>query len=65
MVGGCTVVVSLTRPENRDVARPGAEQFHVLPEYMPEASQEELQAGVKDGWLEVLSKFMRTITIRD
>ena len=37
MVGRCTVVVSLTRPENRDLARPGAEQFHVLPQYMPDA----------------------------
>ena len=41
MVGGCTVVVSLTRPENRDVARQGAEQFHVLTQYMPDASQKE------------------------
>ena len=32
---------------------------------MLDASQEELQAGVKVGGLEVLNKFVRTITIRD
>ena len=65
MVGGCTVVVSLTRPENRGEARPGDEQFHVLPQYVPDASQEELQQGIEAGGLEVLTKFVRTITIRD
>ena len=65
MVGGCTVVVSLTRPENRDVMRPDDEQYHVLPQYVPDASQEELEAAIEDGGMEVLSKFVRTITIRD
>ena len=63
MVGGCTVVVSLTRPENRDVKRPEEEQFHVLPLYQPDVTREEMEEKQETGGLEVLDKFRRTITV--
>ena len=63
MVGGCTVVVSLTRPQNRDVERAEEEQFHVLPLYQPDVTGEEMREKQETGGLEVLDKFRRTITI--
>ena len=63
MVGGCTVVVSLTRPENRDVERPEEEQFHILPLYQPDVTREEMEEKQETGGLEVLDKFRRTITV--
>ena len=63
MVGGCTVVVSLTRPHNRGLDRPEDEQFHVLPLYQPDATQEEIRRLEDVGGLEMLDRFRRTITI--
>ena len=65
MIGGCTVVVSLTKPENRCEGPHEDEQYHVLPQYVPDATQEELQESIEDGGLEVLTKFVRTISIRN
>jgi len=65
MIGGCTVVVTLTRPENRTSAKVEDEQFHVLPQYIPDATPEEVQEKVASGGLEVLNKFQRTITVRE
>lgn len=65
MIGGCTVVVTLTRPENRTLAKVDDEQFHVLPQYVPDVTPEEVQEKVASGGLEVLSKFQRTITVRE
>jgi len=65
MIGGCTVVVTLTRPENRTLAKVDDEQFHVLPQYVPDATPEEVQEMIASGGLEVLSKFQRTITVRE
>ena len=41
------------------------EQYHVLPQYIPDGTLEEVQEKVASGGLEVLSKFKRTITIRE
>ena len=65
MTGGSTVVLSLTRPENRDNPQPEDEQFHVLPQYEPDATSEELQLKEKLGGLESLKSFQRTIVIRE
>jgi len=65
MIGGCTVVVTLTRPENRTLDKVDDEQYHVLPQYVPDATPEEVQEKMASGGLEVLSKFKRTITIRE
>ena len=65
MVGGCTVVLSLTRPENRDNPQPDDEQFHVLSQYEPDATPEELRLKEETGGLEILKKFQRTIVIRE
>ena len=64
MAGGCTVVLSLTRPENRDNPEPDDEQFHVLPQYEPDATTDELQVKEENGGLDVLKEFRRTIVIR-
>ena len=41
MNGGTTVIVTLTRPENRENWRnPDDEQLHVLPHYMPDRTDE-------------------------
>ena len=66
MIGGCTVVVTLTKPENRDQgAFVEDEQFHVLPLYVPDATLEELEQKVESGGIEALSSFHRTITIKN
>ena len=65
MVGGATAVVTLLRPEDRDVEAPEDQQFHVLPLYVPDCSEEELDAAVASNGLVVLDKFNRTIAIRE
>ena len=65
MVGGCTVVLTLTKQENRSERYPEDEQFHVLPQYVPDVSENDLKQEVDAGGLEVLTKFVRNITIRD
>ena len=67
MNGGTTVIVTLTRPENRENWRnPDDEQLHVLPHYMPErtdefGSTEGQKAKVERGDVNVLDKFHRRI----
>ena len=67
MDGGATVIVTLTRPENRDNWRnPDDEQFHILPHYMPDktdekGSQEGQKKKVERGELNILDRFHRTI----
>ncbi len=70
MAGGCTVVVTLLRPENRRRGRADDEQLHVLPHYAPDdtdefGSEEGLRRMVDGGGIEVLKSFDRTITSRD
>ena len=67
MIGGCTVVVTLTRPENRvpEGTPVEDEQFHVLPLYVPDATLEELDEKVYSGGIEALSSFRRTITVKN
>ena len=48
MVGGCTAIVTLCHPDNR-VGKGNDEQFHCLPLYKPEASQEQLDMMVENG----------------
>jgi len=66
MIGGCTVIVTLTKPENRGGAEEADdEQFHVLPLYVPDATEAELEEKVACGGIEALSGFHRTIRIRN
>ena len=74
-VGGATAIVTLLRPQDRGVARPAEQQFHVLPLYVPDMSARccaavlhvpprEVEEKVARGGLEVLDKFSRTIAVR-
>ena len=67
MIGGCTVIVTLTRPENRGVKAEDLEdeQFHVLPLYVPDATLEELNVKMASGGVEALTSFQRTITVKN
>ena len=65
MTGGSTVVLTLTKPENRDNQKVDDEQLHVLPQYEPDATCEELLLKQETGGLETLKKFERTIVIRE
>jgi len=65
MVGGATAIVTLLRPQDRGVARPAEQQFHVLPLYVPDMSAREVEEKVARGGLEVLDKFSRTIAVRE
>ena len=40
MIGGATAVVTLLRPEDREVLEPEDQQFHVLPLYVPDGARE-------------------------
>ena len=64
MMGGATAVVTLLRPEDRDGVETEDQQFHVLPLYVPDCSDEDLNANVSEGGLVCLDKFQRTIAIR-
>ena len=66
MIGGSTAVVTLLRPEYRDLgARIDDEQFHVLPLYVPDGTSAETEVMVAKGGLEILDRFRRTISIRE
>ncbi|KAF7268000.1 hypothetical protein GWI33_018801 [Rhynchophorus ferrugineus] len=60
MNNGCTVVVTLTK--HRGLSKPDEEQFHVLPLYVPDAtdehgSKENQDLKIRTGALEVLNKY--------
>ena len=61
MLGGATAVVTVLRKEDRDVDHMEDQQLHVLPLYVPDCSQDELDKHVADGGLAILEKFPRTI----
>ena len=67
MIGGATAVVTLLRPEDRDrvMLETEDQQYHVLPLYVPDCSEEDLNANVNQGGLVSLDKFQRTIAIRE
>ena len=65
MVGGATAIVTLLRPQDRDVKKPEEQQYHVLPLYCPDMTDREVNEKVARGGLEVLDKFARTIAVRD
>merc|ERR1719341_490747 len=65
MVGGATAIVTLLRPQDRDVKKPEEQQYHVLPLYCPDMTDREVNEKVAGGGLEVLDKFARTIAVRD
>ena len=71
MNGGATVIVTLTRPENRENWRnPDDEQLHVLPHYMPDrtdefGSTEGQKAKVERGDVNILDAFHRRIGKRN
>ena len=65
MVGGATAVVSLLRPQDRDLVKPEEEQYHVLPLYVPDMTPREVEEKTGSGGLEVLEKFSRTIAVRE
>ena len=62
MEGGATIIVTLTKPENRENWRnPPDEQLHVLPHYMPDktdefGSQEGQKEKVEKGYVNILDK---------
>ena len=68
--GGCTVVVSLLKPENRVFGqKPEDEQLHVLPHYSPDqtdewGSFEGQMAKAQSGGLDILDKFNRRLVMR-
>ena len=64
MVGGATAVVTLLRPEDREGDQSEDQQYHVLPLYVPDCSEDELKSNVSSGGLVCLDKFHRTIAIR-
>ena len=61
VVGGATAVVTVLRSQDRDVDHMEDQQLHVLPLYVPDCSQDELDKHVADGGLAILEKFPRTI----
>ena len=65
MVGGATAIVTLLRPQDRDLRKPEEQQYHVLPLYCPDMTNREVDEKVARGGLEVLDKFARTIAVRD
>ena len=64
MIGGATAVVTLLRPEDREVDQLEDQQFHVLPLYVPDSLNEELETEASSTGLVTLDKFTRTIAIR-
>ena len=65
MVGGATAVVTLLRPEDRQGDQKEDEQYHVLPLYVPDCTQRDIDEKVASGGLQVLTKFSRTIAVRE
>ena len=67
MISGCTVILTLTKPENRIIGKkPEDEQLHVLPHYMVDdtdeyGSVEGQKRKVSQGKLEVLQQFERNL----
>ena len=61
VLGGATAIVTVLRKEERDVDHMEDQQLHVLPLYVPDCSQDELDKHVADGGLAILEKFPRTI----
>ncbi len=74
MNAGCTVVLTLTKPENRPFSTtvaPDDEQLHVLPHYIPEIDQADPEINNEaysrkhiEGSVKFLEKFHRTMVIR-
>ncbi|OXA37668.1 DNA N6-methyl adenine demethylase-like [Folsomia candida] len=67
MMNGCTVTVSLAR--HRTLSKPDDEQFHVLPLYKLDdtdeyGSKEGQKAKIKKGQLEILKKYPCKVRIR-
>lgn len=58
MNAGCTVIVTLNKPENRKFGvRPDDEQLHVLPHYIPDLTDNEMRQLAKEGGIDVLTSF--------
>ena len=70
MNAGCTLIVSLLKPENRDIhKKPDDEQLHVLPHYSIDdtdeyGTHEGQYAKVRSGQLEILKRFERSLVTR-
>ena len=62
MIGGCTAIITLTKEENRE-GRGSDEQYHCLPQYVPQASAEELRCLEAEGGIEVLQSFRKKVLL--
>ena len=62
MIGGCTAILTLTRPENR-VGEGHDEQYHWLPLYMPKASPDELLTLENAGGIQTLTEFKKKVFV--
>ena len=62
MIGGCTAILTLTRPENR-VGEMHDEQYHCLPLYMPKATPDQLRTLEEAGGIQRLTEFKKKVHV--
>lgn len=63
MIGGCTAILTLTKPENRQRSEPAEEQFHVLPMYVPDLGRTDLAEAEACGGITVLDRFRKKVVL--
>jgi hypothetical protein len=68
MVGGCTAILTLTKPENRNggtgpSSSPEDEQFHTLPMYVPDLGEAELSEAEGADGITILDRFHKKVVL--